>query len=442
MKLSERIMNARAKSIMASPYGRSILTNLAVNFKEGYDDFDLDNPTGYTLSDPALQSAWVNICVWMRARNLQRPTYRIYMNAREKLNGPIYDLFNASLADTSSNLWFKTNMWWDLEGEFFWWWGPEYGSGLPKEIWVINPRKITYESYSGKWWYTRDIVGGSTERLELKPETFMHIMEPNPWSATRGIPPIACLAMELEQDIAINKEHLITVRNSTIPEGVLKTTQRISPDLATELSEEWERKHGRNKKNRTRIAVLGSGTEFQPLNPELLKFGALKDINKVAIITKYGLPLKALNAQSERTALSGKDSDEEYKGMWSQTFIPHLKFLQREINAKFFARFGLMSTRGEFDLTEIPELQEDEADLHKRLREDIKVDLITINEARKDFLHRDPLEWGDTPYTELNKKSEPDPKEDGEDGEDGEGKPDPKKDDKKVAFFPAIRRAK
>lgn len=419
---------------------KSILSELGSRIETDYSDFDLNNPSSYELKDPALQSAWVNICVYLRARNVQRPTFKIFRNGKEQASGPIIQLFQSPNPDMSaSSLWFWSQMWWDLEGEFFWWWGPDYHAGIPNQIFVINPRRMYFEKFTKTWIYTND----EGTQIPLRPEEFLHVFEPNPWNPSRGIAPMAALAIQLEQSIAIDKEHLMVVRNSAIPDGVLKTDVKLTPEQAEELKERWSRQHSRSKRNQ-KISVLGSGAEFQPLNADLIKYLQLVDVTKNLIITKYGIPDKVVNAANQRSALSGKDSDEQYKAFWSQTLIPHLRYLENELYTKFFFRYGQKNLRGSFDLTDIPELQEDEADLHGRLREDIKVNLITINEARE-VLHRDPVDWGDQPFASMGGQQKEDPKE--------EPKEDPKEDpaeepeeepadgDKAVsAFFPFTRR--
>lgn len=421
MKLIDRWILNRARN---NPETRSILSSLATNFDEGFDDFDLDKPHEYVLTDAMLQSAWVNICVTLRAKNIQRPPYRIIKGSRPMENGPVADLFKFPNPQMSAaSFWYQTSFWLDSEGEFFWWYGPDYKAGFPKQIFPINPRRVSYEKFSDTWFYDMPTPQG-TKRTVLRPETFLHVWEPNPWNDIRGVPPIVCLAIELEQDIAINKQNLATVRNSTIPDGLIKTDQRLTPDQAKEIRDRWEQEHGRNKKNK-KIAVLGSGAEFQALNPELLKFDSLRNVNRVAIATKYGIPLKVVNIEDSRTALSGKDSNEQYKALWSQTLIPHIHFLQAEIDAKFFQAFGLNTTKGEFDLSTIPELQEDDADLHKRLREDIKVGLVTINEARE-LLRMPKVPWGDEPGAVGGGKE---PEEEEDEGSEGGGKSEEDKND-------------
>jgi HK97 family phage portal protein len=413
---------------------KSILGTLAGNFTESFSDFDLEKPQRMQLTDPMLQSAWVNICVYLRARNIQRAPYRIMKGTRIIDSGPFYTLFNKpNPAMSAARLWFLTEMWFDINGEFFWWFGPDYLAGIPKELYVVNPNYVTHERTTDTWIY-REVKNGQTTEFPLMPGTFIHIWEPNPWRSDGGVSPMVALALELEQDLAINKEHLAQVRNSAIPEGLIRTDQTLTPDKAREIRDLWEEEHGKNRKN-AKIAVLGSGSHFVPLNQDLIKYSALKDVNKLTIATKYGIPAKVLNISNEKTALSGKDSNEQYKALWSQTLIPQLHFLEDEVAVNFFMMFGQEKIRGEFDISVIPELQEDDADLHKRLREDIQVDLITINEARE-VLRRDPVEWGDTPWTELSSKQQP--KDDAGDEPD---KPAEDPDDEDGGkFFPFLRR--
>jgi len=339
-----------------------------------------------------LQSNWANIAISIRARNLSRTPVKIYKKAKEVTSGPIFDLFDSpndipgQELSLSALLWLSS-MWWDNEGEFFWWFGGK--TGFPSEIVVLSPRRMEYEAYTKSWFFQND----EGERIPMRTDEFVHVFEPNIWNPLRGIPPLAAMAMELEQDWSVNKETLKRLNASAIPQGILKTDQRLTPAQAADLTATWDQKYGRSKGDK-RIAVLGQGTSFQALNENLIQYFDVSDRNKVSILTKYGIPLKVANATTEKTALSGKDSNEQYKALWSQTLIPLHAFWQGEIKTKFFNRFGLFTHHLEFDHSTIPELQEDEADLHKRLVQDIAGSLLTPNEARE-VIHRDPIDGGD-----------------------------------------------
>jgi len=379
---------------------------------DSYDDFDIKDPGKTKITDPMLQNKWVNIAVSIRSRNLARPDLKIYNKAKEVISGPIYELLthpNPTLS-TRALIWLSA-MWWDIEGEFFWWFGGKVG--FPKEIHVLSPRRMEYDTYQKKWYFMDD----EGDRIPMAEEEFLHIYEPNIWNARRGVPPMVALAMELEQDWSVNRETLKSLNNSAIPQGVLKTDQRLTEAQAKDIQERWEQKYSRSNGDK-RIAVIGQGTSFQALNENLLKYFEVSELNKVAILTKYGVPLKVANATTEKTALSGKDSNEQYKALWSETLIPVQKFWEGEIRTKFLYRFGLEKYTVKFDYTDIPELQEDEADLHKRLREDITAGLLTPNEARE-IIHYDPRPEGDVLLKGGNKDV---PDTEGEADKSGEGR--------------------
>lgn len=367
---------------------KSILSLLGGKFTESFDDFDIKNPGKTKITDPMLQNNWANIAVSIRARNISRPTMRIYKGAKEVTSGPVFDLFDSPSETLSAKaLWWLSSMWWDIEGEFFWWFGGK--AGFPKEIHVLSPRRMEYEPYSKQWFYTND----EGQQIPMRTDEFLHVFEPNIWNPLRGVPPLAAMAMELEQDWSVNRETLLRLNASAIPQGILKTEQRLTQQQADELVARWDQKYGRGKGDK-RIAVLGQGTSFQAINENILQYLDISERNKISILTKYGIPLKVANATTEKTALSGKDSDEQYRALWSQTLIPVQAFWEGEIKTKFLNRFKLLTHRVKFDVSEIPELQQDEADLHKRLREDITAGLLTPNEAREQ-IHYPAADGGD-----------------------------------------------
>jgi hypothetical protein len=50
------------------------------------------------------------------------------------------------------DLWKETAGWWALEGEAFWWFGADYSGGIPKEIYVLNPRRMRHEEIRNEEW--------------------------------------------------------------------------------------------------------------------------------------------------------------------------------------------------------------------------------------------------------------------------------------------------
>ncbi|WP_461257651.1 phage portal protein, partial [Treponema sp. R80B11-R83G3] len=91
-------------------------------------------------------NAWVNIAVNILTRNIARADFVIKNGGEDVTHGQIYNLFRKpNPALSRYDLWKETAAWWHLEGEAFWWFGSDYSGGLPKEIYVLDPRKMRHE---------------------------------------------------------------------------------------------------------------------------------------------------------------------------------------------------------------------------------------------------------------------------------------------------------
>jgi HK97 family phage portal protein len=374
---------------------------------DGFDHSSL--PSFAKGNDAYLYSAWVHIAVSILIRNIARADFVIKKEGNEVKTGPLYELFRRPNAALSRfDLWKETAAWWHIEGEAFWWFGPDYTAGLPKELYVLNPRRLHHEGYDSgtvhggitgktrRWFYQAD-----TGLIPILQDELIHFRDWNPWNAVRGVNPLAALALELEQDYYANKANSTLLKNNAVPMGILKTDQSIRPEEADAIERRWEGKYGAVKAGR-KIAVLGKGTEFKPLSfsPDVVKLFELKRWNLYTILAKYGIPPRVANINDKTTSLSGKDTAEQHAAFWKYTLIPALKQFEHILETQFFVRYGLKET-GMFDLSDIPELQESEDAQSNRDIAEINAGLKTINEVLKER-GKEPKPWGDIWYRPKN----------------------------------------
>ena len=360
------------------------------------------------IGDSYSVHAWVNIAVSILIRNLARADFTIKREGEDITHGQIYDLFRKPNPSLSRfDIWKETAAWWHIEGEAFWWFGADYSGGIPQELYVLNPRKLHHEGElrSGidceftkprRWFYY-----SGTEIIPILSDEIIHFRDWNPYNPVRGINPLAALALELEQDYYANKANSQLLRNNAIPQGILKTEQTLRPEEADQLERRWESKYG-NVKSGRKIAVLGKGTNFEPLSftPEVIKLFELKRWNLYTILAKYGIPPRVANISDRSTALSGKDTAEQHSAFWTYTLIPILRQYEQILESQFFMRFNLKE-RGVFDLWDIPELQESEDQQSKRDIAEINAGLKTINDVLKER-GKDLKPWGDLWYRPQN----------------------------------------
>ena len=372
-----------------------------------WDNFNIFNTIPYN-GEPYLINAWVNICVNTLARNAARASFVIEKAGETVKRGRLYDLFRRPSEQTSRyDLFKETAAWFALEGECFWWFGAEYSGGLPKEIIILDPRRMRREDDNerlsaihrgahGRWFYRTDL-----SLIPILSDELIHFREWNPFNPARGINPLIPLALELEQDYFANKANSQLLKNNAVPQGVLKTDQTIRPEEADAIERRWEQKFGQVKAGR-KIAVLGKGTSFEPitLTPDVCKLFDLKRWNLYTVLAKYGIPPRVANIYDKSSPLSGKDTAEQHRAFWNFTIIPLLKQFEQVLETQFFTRFSLCET-GRFDLSDIPELQRSEDEQSSRDIAEINAGLKTINDVLKER-GKNTKPWGDVWYRPKN----------------------------------------
>jgi len=373
------------------------------------DDFSKFNIDPF--NDTFLCNAWVNIAVNILIRNVARADFVVEKDGGELKSGSLYSLFHRPNEHLSRyDLWKETAGWWFLEGEAFWWFGSDYSGGLPKQIYILNPRRLQAEMFCSRGGVYDDIMNrqrrwfyqcGNGEQVPILSDELIHFKDWNPWNPLRGVNPLVSLALELEQDYYANKGNSALLKNNAIPQGILKTEQTLRPEEADQLERRWESKYGQVKAGR-KIAVLGKGTSFEALsfNPDVIKLFELKRWNLYTILAKFGIPPRVANISDKSTALSGKDTKEQHSAFWQYTLIPLLRQFEQILESQFFMRFGLKET-GRFDLWDVPELQDNEDAQSRRDIAEINAGLKTINDVLKER-GKETKPWGDVWYRPKN----------------------------------------
>jgi len=375
----------------------------SLNYDDNFSNLYID-----PFNDNFLCNAWVNIAVSILIRNLARADFILERDGVELKSGPLFSLFHRPNEHLSRyDLWKETAAWWLLEGEAFWWFGPDYSGGLPKQLYILNPRKLQLEgegldvqrefvNKKQRWFYH-----AGAELVPIFSDELIHFKDWNPWNPLRGVNPLVSLSLELEQDYFANKANSTLLKNNAIPQGLLKTEQTLRPEEADALERRWESKYGQVKAGR-KIAVLGKGTSFEALsfNPDLVKLFDLKRWNLYTILAKFGIPPRVANISDKSTALSGKDTKEQHSAFWQYTLIPLLRQFEQILESSLFMRFNLKET-GRFDLWDIPELQENEDAQSRRDIAEINAGIKTINDVLKER-GKETKPWGDVWYRPRN----------------------------------------
>ncbi len=356
------------------------------------DDFSVHEKK--TCTDPYLQHAWVSVCIDILTRNVARAEFEIKKDGKVEDSSDLAKLFRYPNRELSRfDLWKQTCAWWSLDGEAFWWFGEDYSCGIPKEFHVLNPRNMQHVVSNGKvskWVYTES---GSGKPIIILPDEIIHFKDWNPWNEFRGVSPLVSLGLEVEQDLLAARQNTGLLKEGGVPKGLLKTDQVLTENEAELLARTWDKKYGRGMKNR--VAVLGKGTEYQPLtfSPDVLKLYEMKQWNLYTLLAKYGIPPRVANMQDSKSSLSGTDTDSQHRAFWNFTLIPLLKNFEEVLEVQFFRKFKL-SEQGQFNLGNVPELQESEDAQSNRDIAEINAGLKTINDVLRTRGEKEKP-WGD-----------------------------------------------
>jgi HK97 family phage portal protein len=415
MSIFNRVFKPKIKTVKQDDKNNNTLNSLTC-------DDDFRNLYIDPFNDAYHCNAWVNIAVNILIRNIARADFILEREGVELKSGSLYSLFHRPNENLSRfDLWKETAAWWFLEGEAFWWFGPDYSGGVPKGLYILNPRKLQLEgegldmrggvvNKKRRWFYP-----AGAELVPIFSDEIIHFKDWNPWNPLRGVNPLVSLSLQLEQDYFANKGNSTLLKNNAIPQGILKTDQTLRPEEADQLERRWESKYGQVKAGR-KIAVLGKGTSFEALsfNPDVVKLFELKRWNLYTILAKFGIPPRVANISDKSTALSGKDTKEQHSAFWQYTLIPLLRQFEQILESSFFMRFNLKET-GRFDLWDIPELAENEDSQSKRDIAEITAGIKTINDVLKER-GKEPKPWGDIWHKPKNLVSVSDCKSDGKGG--------------------------
>ena len=366
-----------------------------------------DAHMGLGVPEPLKSHAWLATAIDFRADNLARAEWRLYpMKGDEEItSGDVYGLFRDVNFQLSRRQLFRaTEAWLSYKGEAFWIFDllnrEDRSLALPGEIYVVDPRKMKHSLGRDKrismWTYD-----AGDEEIPFTPDEVIHFAYWNPWDQYRGISRIAALAHEIASDVEANRANLALLRNGSVPQGLLSSEQMIGKDQALEIRERWEQEH-RGASRAHKIAVLGQGTTYTPiqLTPQDMEYDQLKRWDRATILARLGVPGVLLGAADERTPLSGSDTKHQRRIFWDTALMPDIDLITDKLRTEFFARFRLPLV-GEFDTSDIAELNEDTDLVHTRMRADVAGGLLTQNEARE-VLGYDPVPGGDVLYTQLS----------------------------------------
>lgn len=353
-------------------------------------------------------NAAVMACVRWIQRALPEAPVLVTMRDRSGEMTPQHDHALAQLLDRPNpyysglHLWAATVADLTLSGNAYWL-KVRSGANRVVELWWIPSTMIE------PWWPTdgttfieRYDYSVDGRPIAIDPADVVHFRDGfDPNNIRKGLSPIGSLLREIATDNEAANFTASLLRNMGVP-GVV-----ISPETGTTATEgqmeeakaKFSQKFGGDHRGEplvmrgpTRVTVLS-------FNPEQMNLKGMRRVPEERISALIGIPaaVVGLGVGLEQTKV-GATMGEMREQAYESCLIPLQRLLAAEMQTQLVPDFGNPVTlRVAFDLTQVRVLQQDENDLHKRLREDLLAGGIYVNEFRA-RLGYDPLPDGDVLY--------------------------------------------
>ena len=321
---------------------------------------------------------------------------------REITFGASYELLHYpnELLDNIFDLLEISFIWMELAGCAYWvldtktgyWKDPMPVEEL--EIWPLPANKVSTVMDENRVLQGYIFKPDSGDPVTLHPSRVTAFRYGNPQNITKGASPTQVAELSIEQDLyamAWNKNFL---KKGANPDLLIKVPDPISKEQKDQMTDTW-RKAFEGVAKWPGVAVLdrGATVEKLTLSPRDSEWSSLRGINREEFLTVWGVPPTMLGLYI--SGVNRSVADIQRTSFWEDTMMPKLLKFQSGVTSKFIRRLNSNKKwYAEFDLSQIPALEQSRAERDARWRANIITGLCTINEYRL-AVGEIPLDWGD-----------------------------------------------
>lgn len=379
-------------------------------------------------SDAGLQAeeayekvGWVYGCVRVIARNIAQVPFYAVRSVPGRGKGRIDQLpdshplsqlllhpneendFSGIIEATSTGLGLRGEAFWEFDAPL----RGENGKPRPVRIHARPPQWITEVHVENEQYASYDMRVPSLGRLISVPGDmgllFKCFNPTNPW---RGLAPMTAAFQAADSYYAAQLLNSKFFKRGAIPSLAIGFDEKsnvmaLDKVQRDRILEDMQKMYGGlDAESLHGVLVLGPGEKPFPIGSDLkdMHFEHYMRFNKDEILAVYGVtPIMLGGVEDANRA----NSVEQRKFFWEETAIPQCDDIVTLINRKIAPRFG----SGVFvraDYSQVPALRRDLKSLGDGVLPWVSAYVLTINEAREDYLDLPPVEWGDEPF-DINK---------------------------------------
>jgi len=296
---------------------------------------------------------------------------------------------------TKGDLLRATSIYLDLWGSVFWILKKAGPASPPTEVWIPRPDRMrivpSQANYIEGFWYQ----SGIGRRIPFRTDEVIWMRQLNPLDEYAGLSPIAPARLSIDMGHE-GLQHNRNIFRNGILAGNLSFASRdgtMTADQATEFREALKQRYSQPANSHIPIITGNFDVKNLGLTNRDMEFMAalrwsLEDVARV-----YSVP-KIMLGDLEKATYENVDAAERI--FWRSAMVPHLRFIQDELNEMLLPMFG-DDVECAFDTTVIEALQEDANAAAERHIKEVQAGIRTINEVRE-LQGLEPVPWGDVAW--------------------------------------------
>lgn len=319
-----------------------------------------------------------------KAVELEEVTEHPFLDLIESVN-PLLNRFD---------LWDLTELWLELTGNSYWYVYVNEKLGIPTEIWPMNPQFVKIvvskdpKKLIDKYTYRRN-----TQRLDFNYDEVIHFKFSSPQGAgLYGVGPLLPAFSSYQNDQSIRNFETSLMDNMGRPDGVLKTTQRLTEPQWNRLDETWRRRYGGAKKV-GKTLILEAGLDYQPITftPREMNYVVGRKMTREEIAASFGVPMSKLTSDNINLA-NAYVGELQYM---RDAIEPRLRRIEEKLNERLMPMYDdniFVAYESSIPADRDFELKERESNL--------RLYVTSVNQERTKMGEKD-VEWGDVPLAPM-----------------------------------------
>lgn len=261
------------------------------------------------------------------------------------------------------------------------------GGGKVLKLKAIDARTmnvICLEDGSIKSWVQK--VGMKTQTFA--PEEIYHVkIDDDPNSPVFGLSPLEPIIWEVRTDIAALLSNYEFFENSARPDTQYILDESLDIEAQDDVIKQIQDTLKGAENHHKALAIKGvKDVKILTVNPRDMEYNILRRFTTEKVCSVLGVPKTVINYTD---GVNYSTSDSQSKKFWEGTIGPWSSVIATSLNDDLAPRFGVKSSKIRFN--------DRRFDSEESVREDLKLGVITINEARqkRGMEFYDPADMGE-----------------------------------------------